>query len=136
MQSLWYTSKIWYIGLIPVSWVFRLCVYLRKKLYEAGIFKQYQAKVPVIVVGNITVGGTGKTPLVQAMVPQLLEKGFYPGIVSLGYKAKRKTKDPILVTENSYPKNVGDEPVLLAQSSVPVVIAKSRSQAIDHLLAK
>jgi tetraacyldisaccharide 4'-kinase len=91
--------------------------------------------VPIIVVGNITVGGSGKTPLVIWIAKLLTKAGLSPGIVSCGYRGS-KNATPHLVSVNSNPHEVGDEPILLAkQANCPVVICRNRVLAAQHLLA-
>jgi tetraacyldisaccharide 4'-kinase len=96
--------------------------------------KSYQAAVPVIVVGNISIGGTGKSPMVVALCQLLLEQGYRPGIVSRGHGVKVNT--PTAVYADSLASVVGDEPVMLARrSACPLVIFPKRDQAVQHLLA-
>jgi tetraacyldisaccharide 4'-kinase len=97
--------------LIPLSWLFALLSALRRFLYRYGIFPTEKLNVPVIVVGNISVGGVGKTPLVIYLAQQLREKGYQPGILSRGYGGQQTGK----VSPESNPNLYGDEPVLIAQ---------------------
>jgi len=98
-------------------------------LYRAGILKQIKIPVPVIVVGNISVGGTGKSPLTAFLVKELKNRGFRPGIISRGYGGKSDTY-PLLVNENSTASEAGDEPVMLYQmTKTPVVVDPIRSKA-------
>lgn len=91
--------------------------------------------MPVVVVGNITVGGTGKTPLVIALAEQLCAAGYLPGIISRGYAGVRK--DVCAVTASSDPNQLGDEPVLLAtRLQLPVFVGKDRVSAAKALLAE
>jgi tetraacyldisaccharide 4'-kinase len=84
-------ERVWYEGapsgawLIPFGWIFGALTGLRRGLYGSGMLPSYGVDVPVIVVGNITVGGTGKTPLVIWLVEELRRRGFRPGVVSRGY---------------------------------------------------
>ncbi len=96
--------------------------------------KKPHFKVPIIVVGNITVGGTGKTPLVSWLAQQLQQQGFKPGIVSRGYGG-HATHYPCVVDANSLPQQVGDEPLLLfLQTKLPVVVDPKRVRAVAALL--
>lgn len=91
--------------------------------------------VPVIVIGNLTVGGTGKTPLILHLATQLRERGMHPGIVSRGYGGS--TKEVLEVTEDSDALVVGDEPLLLAQRSLcPLFIGRDRVRAAQALLSR
>lgn len=107
---------------------------MRRALYQSGVLPRYRAPVPVIVVGNLTVGGTGKTPLVVWLVKFLQTRGFRPGIVSRGYGGGA-TQWPQTVTAESDPALVGDEVVLMAQATgVPIAAAPKRAQAVQRLL--
>ncbi len=119
--------------LLPLSLLYRVLVALRRGLFATGLLKQTVLPVPVIVVGNIFVGGTGKTPLVIWVVEQLRERGFRPGVISRGYGA---TIDEVTeVSERSSPAEVGDEPLLIAlKARVPVVVGRRRVQAARRLL--
>ncbi|HEX6004431.1 MAG TPA: tetraacyldisaccharide 4'-kinase [Burkholderiales bacterium] len=120
--------------LLPVSGVFRLMVAARRALYRAGLLRAVRLPVPVIVVGNLTVGGTGKTPLVQWLVGFLHVHGLKPGIVSRGYGGKRRA--PRAVTATSDPRECGDEAVMLAQCcNTPVWVGRDRAGAARALLA-
>jgi tetraacyldisaccharide 4'-kinase len=106
----------------PLSLVFAMLASLRQGLYRLGIFKSQRVARPVIVVGNITVGGTGKTPFVIWLTQQLRERGLHPAIITRGY-AGRAAQWPQVVTERSDPLEVGDETVLLAQRTQAIVVA-------------
>lgn len=131
IERFWYQSPRWYhVLLSPVSWFYRAVIFSRRLLYRVGIFSRYKASVPVIVVGNITVGGTGKTPFVMGLIKALKEKGYSPGIVSRGYGAYDK-KEATLLDSNSTPEEVGDEPFMLYQRlGVPVAVCHNRVLAI------
>ncbi|MCH9770335.1 MAG: tetraacyldisaccharide 4'-kinase [Gammaproteobacteria bacterium] len=135
IHKLWY-EKHWLSSLlVPLSWIYRAIIFLRRCCYRVGVFKQHKLAVPVIVVGNITVGGTGKTPLVTAIAKYLQAKDLRVGIISRGYGGTIKT--PTFVTANSDPAEVGDEPVLLAElTRCSVVVFADRVQAAKTLLAK
>jgi tetraacyldisaccharide 4'-kinase len=121
------------IALLPLSWIYRSLVGMRRALYTIGWFRQVSLPVPVIVVGNIFVGGTGKTPFVIWLVEQLRERGFRPGVISRGYGAEVETV--IAVHDNSLPSEVGDEPLLIAQKTrAPVVVGRRRVNAARRLL--
>jgi len=115
--------------------LFGCVVLLRFRLYKAGILKVHEFAVPVIVVGNISVGGTGKTPVVSAVVKRCQLAGKKPGIVSRGYGAA-SAKLPRMVESNTPVELGGDEPLLLArETGVPVCICANRSAAINWLIA-
>jgi tetraacyldisaccharide 4'-kinase len=100
-----------------------------------GLFPSKRISVPVVVVGNITAGGTGKTPLVLWLVEVLAAAGFKPGIISRGYRSSTG-RGPIQVTANSPVDGVGDEPLLLARrSSVPVIVGSNRVRAAQAAVA-
>jgi len=124
----------WQILLLPISALFFLAVISRRLLYRLGFLQSYRIPVPVIVVGNITVGGTGKTPLVLWLVDFLRQHGYRPGIISRGYGSRAHA--PQSVTSSSDPLLVGDEPVLLAQrAQCPVWVGRQRVDVARALLS-
>lgn len=132
-QKQWTTYTVWHLLLIPLSWLFGIIVYLRKSLYKLGLLKSFSLNVPVIVVGNINVGGTGKTPLVIWLVEQLKLAGYTPGIISRGYGGSNKAVQAVLA--NSNPAEVGDEPVLIVKrTGSPMFVAANRVDAGVALL--
>ncbi len=131
----WYRGQPIFWLLLPLSLLFLLITALRRWAYARGLIASYRAPVPVIVVGNITVGGTGKTPLVMALVERLRNAGYRPGIVSRGYGGE-SANYPRLVALDDVASEVGDEPLLLAQrTQVPVVIDPKRGRGVQALLA-
>lgn len=134
LEDAWYRHRSWLILLTPLSALFRLLVLLRRKAYQWGLLSSYALDVPVIVVGNITVGGTGKTPLIAWLYHFLLEQGFKPGIISRGYKGKA-SRWPQQVRADSDPYVVGDEAVMLArQTGAPIAVGPNRIDAAKALL--
>ncbi|TNF36854.1 MAG: tetraacyldisaccharide 4'-kinase [Gammaproteobacteria bacterium] len=133
LESLWYQPSLSFITLLllPLSWLFRFLAASRRDKQRAAAER---LPVPVIVVGNITVGGTGKTPLIQSLVPALQQAGYRPGIISRGYGAAC-TQFPARLPVQADPQQYGDEPALLALTGVPVVIDPDRVRAAKHLLA-
>jgi len=130
----WQRTTVISALLLPVSWIYCALVGLRYRLYRIGIIPSHRLSVPVVVVGNITVGGTGKTPMVIWLAQYLLKKGYHPGIVSRGYRGSLRVW-PQKVTANSDPVVVGDEPVLLARhSGCPVVVDPNRVRGAKHLI--
>lgn len=120
--------------LLPLSGLFALFSGLRRQAYRLGVFKVQRFSVPVIVVGNISVGGTGKTPLVIWLVEHLKAQGLKPGVVARGYGGKA-SKWPQQVRPDSDPLMVGDEPVLIAsRTQRPVCVAPDRPAAVQALL--
>lgn len=132
-------ERIWYDGETPPLWmralvpVYRCLGWLRCLGFRLGLNKATVLSVPVVVVGNITVGGTGKTPLVLALVEFLRERGWNPGVVSRGYGGSIRT--PTLLNEASTPSEVGDEPCLIRRRGVPVAIGRRRDRAAQLLVA-
>lgn len=113
-------NRIWYGGhtaavlLIPFSLIYRSVVLFRRWLYRTGVLRIHNLSVPVVVIGNISVGGTGKTPLIAWLVHFLKQAGFKPGVISRGYGGSA-TEWPQWVEEDSDPHTVGDEAVMLAK---------------------
>ena len=135
LQEAWLTKGLIARVLWPVSLIYGALVWLRKLLYRLDVFHGQHLPVPVIVVGNVFVGGVGKTPLVIALVKQLTAQGFKVGVLSRGYA--RSGDGSQSVTVQSSATEVGDEPVLIARAcQVPVFVGKNRLQAGQHLLAQ
>lgn len=130
----WHDGHWLFQPLRPLSWLFAVITAARRLAYARGWLGTWRAPVPVIVVGNISVGGTGKTPLTLALVERLRQAGWRPGIVSRGYGGR--TTWPALVHADSAPAEVGDEPLLLARrAGVPVVVDPQRARGVRALLA-
>lgn len=137
LPRLWYRRDLAGIllPLLPVSWLFRCLVALRRLLFRLGLMPSFALPVPVIVVGNLTVGGSGKTPLVLWLVKHLRQRGWNPGIISRGYGGTATGVTQVAVEADA--AAVGDEPLLLARrSGVPVFIGSDRVAAGQALLAK
>ncbi|MEN8133806.1 MAG: tetraacyldisaccharide 4'-kinase [Pseudomonadota bacterium] len=136
IEDLWYEKNIVSILLLPIAWLFAAVVRLRRTYYRFWNRRHTPLPVPVIVVGNITVGGTGKTPLVIWLARFLKKQGFTPGIVSRGYGGRSESW-PQFVTARSDPAMVGDEPVLIASHcACPVAVAPRRVKAARSLLSR
>jgi tetraacyldisaccharide 4'-kinase len=134
LQDTWYGGGPGRWLLLPLSGVFWLVVAGRRWLYEAGLLRQVRIAVPVIVVGNLTAGGTGKTPVTLWLADALRTRGFRPGLVSRGYGGS-KSASPMRVDSMSDPATVGDEPVLLARrSGLPVCVERDRVRAAQMLV--
>ena len=135
IQDLWQSRSLPVLTLIPLSWLYRLLSGWRNRLYDWRLLPVRRLPVPVIVVGNITVGGTGKTPLVIWLSLFLQRAGYRPGIVSRGYGGQAR-QWPQVVTPDSDPRQVGDEPVVLARrAGCAVVVGPDRTAAAQRLLA-
>ncbi|CAB9542499.1 Tetraacyldisaccharide 4'-kinase (EC [Bathymodiolus brooksi thiotrophic gill symbiont] len=131
------TSSIVHYLLLPLSVVFYVLSLIRRGLYRLGLFTTHQFSVPVIVVGNITVGGTGKTPIVIALVEHFKQQGKKVGVVSRGYGGKLQDSTSQLVDEHSRTDRVGDEPMLIyQQTKVAVMVNKNRAQAVQDLITQ
>ncbi|MDB2705128.1 tetraacyldisaccharide 4'-kinase [Pseudomonadota bacterium] len=130
----WYQSSPIRWLLAPLSGLYRIIIGLRRYLYRYGLLQSTSLSVPVIIVGNISVGGTGKTPVVIWLAKQLQQAGYHPGIISRGYggKSPQTTK---LVTKDSIASDVGDEPIIIfRQTACPMVVGANRVAAGQKLL--
>ena len=133
----WYQGAYWLYLLWPLSLLYCVVTYLRKYLYRYRVFKSYRAKVPVVVVGNITIGGTGKSPLVAHLVKSLKEIGLKPGVVSRGYGANILPNEVREVLIVSLACDGGDEPLVLKlNGDCPIFVSPTRSLAVQALEAK
>jgi tetraacyldisaccharide 4'-kinase len=126
--------------LLPLTVIFATIVAVRRRLYLSRLLPSWRAPVPVVVVGNITVGGSGKTPLAIAIIDLLQRRGWTPGVVARGYgRVPAREHDPRGVVrvypDIATPEHFGDEPVLIARRSrVPVYISPDRPAAARALL--
>ena len=118
--------------LLPLSWLYGFIVSLRNELFNLGILKERTFKIPIISVGNITVGGSGKTPHVEYLI-RLLHNDVKVGVLSRGYK--RKSHGYILANDSSTMRDLGDEPFQMKQkfSNIYVAVDKNRCNGIEHL---
>lgn len=130
----WANQSAWLYLLMPFSWLYAAIHWLKVFLYRQGIFKSYRAAVPVMVIGNITVGGSGKTPLIIELVHFLQQAcGLKVGVISRGYGGEGPF--PQLVTPDSATQYVGDEPVLIVNAThAPMAVGPHRGAAIDLLI--
>lgn len=129
----WYSKLGWTYLLSPLLFLVMPLVYLKRKRFKTHRQKQsYQSNMPLIVVGNITVGGTGKSPMVIALAELLKRHGYQPGIITRGHK--RQSDAAILVSEQSNSDEVGDEPLMLyRRTRCPVAVAARRIEAVKIL---
>jgi tetraacyldisaccharide 4'-kinase len=132
--------RVWYEGgrfgwvLLPLSALYWFAIIIRKYLYDRGVLRTRRAAAPVVIVGNITAGGTGKTPTVLWLVEELKLRGFSPGIVSRGYGGSHSGTS-MRVEPDSDAAVVGDEPVLLARRArCPIVVDPDRVRAAGMLV--
>ena len=131
----WEKPNLLTVLLTPLSGLYYLAYRLQRLLYERQVFKRYQSPVPVIVVGNLTVGGSGKSPVVAALVTQLEGRGLRVGVISRGYQ--RASTQARSVDASTPVEEVGDEPAMIyQQTGAPMAVATTREAAIKHLLAQ
>jgi tetraacyldisaccharide 4'-kinase len=136
MERHWYRLTPVSLLLLPLSWLYCAIVGLRRGLYRLGWLSSKKIPVPVIVVGNITVGGTGKTPLVIWLANFLRARGFRPGVITRGYRGRNRHW-PMVVLPDTPAVQAGDEAVLLARlSGCPVVAGPDRVADAEALLAQ
>ena len=137
-MKFWYSktfsARLISYALLPLSALFYLISLLRRLLFKLNVLPAYRAPIPVVVVGNLSVGGNGKTPVTIWLVQQCQQLGLRVGVISRGYGSQSQTF-PLLVNENTNPIVGGDEPVLIAKrTGAPVCISPNRQQAIELLL--
>lgn len=134
MPAFWKQQHLLAWALLPLSWLFCGGVKLRQLAYQCGWLKSYKSPIPLIIIGNITVGGTGKTPFVIALAKYFINQGIKPAIISRGYGGKIKN-NPQLVDKFSDPKIVGDETVLMANYvNCPIVVCPTRKYAVEFII--
>ena len=131
LEQAWFDGSRWPYLLWPLTCVFTGLAY-RKKAHD--LKQQWQPPIPLIVVGNISVGGTGKTPFTLALIEHLREQGYTPGVVSRGYKANPPST-PFRVSPGGVAEQCGDEPLMIVQrTNVPLFIDPDRVQACKALI--
>lgn len=130
----WHERGLLAVTLLPLALLFAMTVYLRQLAYRLGVLASFKVPVPVVVIGNITAGGSGKTPLAIYLVRELARQGWHPGIVSRGYGGSALGVQA--VTDASNAALVGDEPLLLARrADCPVFVGRDRVAAAQALLS-
>jgi tetraacyldisaccharide 4'-kinase len=135
LQRLWYGPRWLSLPLWPLGWAYRAVVAVRRGLYRVGVFRVQRVAVPVVVVGNLTVGGTGKTPVAAWLARQLALRGHRIGVVLRGYGGRGSGRARV-VTVASDPDEVGDEAVLHALRGPQVVVAGADRVAAARLAAE
>ena len=135
LQTLWTRTSVLTVCLLPLAALFSILSALRRLAYRRGWLSAISVGVPVVVVGNLTAGGSGKTPLVIWLVNWLQTRGYRPGVVSRGYGGT--ARGCIEVQPDSAPAEVGDEPLLIrVKTDAPVVVGRDRVAAARTLLAR
>lgn len=126
-------NKFFIPFLYPISLIYGIIIFFRNKLFDFKIFKSYEFHLPIIAVGNITVGGTGKTPHVEYLI-RLLKNEYKLAFLSRGYK--RKTKEFIVATEQSSAASIGDEPLQIKRKfpDLTVAVDRNRVNGINKLM--
>jgi len=132
LEAAWYgdARAPWWTR--PLAALYSVVIHVRRACYHMGWLRRVQLDAPVIVIGNISVGGTGKTPLTIAVVEALRTQGYRPGVVSRGYGGNQR--EPVLLGDKPDPAQVGDEPCLIRASGVPVAVGRDRPAAAQLLL--
>ena len=130
----WYQPTQWWAWLLwPFALLMQGISICRRYAYQQGWFKSYKSSLPVVIVGNISVGGNGKTPFVISLCELLIKQGYKPGVISRGYGGKAEAY-PLNVNAQTSGKQAGDEPVLIYQRlQIPVVVDPVRANAADYL---
>ncbi len=119
--------------LLPLSGLYCALVFVRRKLYQLNLKKSFLANVPVVVIGNIVAGGSGKTPLLMSVCEFIKSNGFKPGVVSRGYGGDVTGVKQVQANDSA--RHVGDEPMMIYQrSNIPVVVGADRVAAVNYLL--
>ena len=127
----WYKKSLWLYLLLPFSLVFSYLTNRRRRKFVKSKKLSYKSEIPLIIVGNLTIGGTGKTPLVAYIASELVKKGYKPGLVSRGYGGK--FRETLHVTNDTPVKQTGDEAQILSKLNLPFYIDKNRVRAIKTL---
>ena len=134
LVAAWYAPRLTSLAaaLAPLSAVYAGVVAARRALYRLRVLRATRLRVPVVVVGNLTVGGSGKTPLAIAIADALAERGWHPGFVSRGYG--RRSDAARVVSRDDDPDEAGDEPLLLSATGRAVAVGRRRAEAAALLL--
>ncbi len=136
IERIWSGKSKLYLLLLPLSWLYGLISGLRQFGYRTGLLRSWRAPLPIVVVGNLTAGGNGKTPVVIWLVENLRQQGIHVGVVSRGYGGKSDSY-PLILDHNTTTDIAGDEPVLIFQrTGAPVAVAPDRCSAVNSLLSQ
>ncbi|MGE9550577.1 tetraacyldisaccharide 4'-kinase [Erwinia amylovora] len=136
IEKLWSGRSALFVLLLPLSWLYGLISTLIRLSYALGWRKAWRAPVPVVIVGNLTAGGNGKTPVAVWLVQALQQRGLRPGVVSRGYGGKAESY-PLVLNDNTSTQQAGDEPVLIYQrTGAPVAVSPVRKEAVQALLKR
>ncbi|SUB82949.1 Tetraacyldisaccharide 4'-kinase [Pragia fontium] len=136
IERIWSGESKWYLLLLPLSWLYGLVSGIRRLGYRCGLLKSWRAPLPIVVVGNLTAGGNGKTPVVIWLVENLQQQGIKVGVVSRGYGGKAE-RYPLVLEQTTTTDMAGDEPVLIFQrTGAPVAVAPDRASAVKALLSQ
>ena len=127
----WYKKSLWLYLLTPFSLLFKYLTKRRRRKYIQGKLESFKSDIPIIIVGNLTIGGTGKTPLVAYIAQELSKLGYKPGLVSRGYGGK--FRETLEVTRDTPVKQTGDEAQILSKLNLPFYIDKNRVRAVKTL---
>jgi len=135
IERIWSGKSSLYLLLLPFSWLYGLITIALRYSYKKGWKKSWRAPLPVVVVGNLTAGGNGKTPVVIWLVETLKQRGLRAGVVSRGYGGKA-AQYPLVLDATTTTAEAGDEPVLIFQrTGAPVAVSPVRSDAVKALVA-
>jgi tetraacyldisaccharide 4'-kinase len=133
MNAQYYEKPSWILLLLPISFIYFLIISLRSWAYKVGILKVIKMDIPVVVIGNITMGGTGKTPLVIWLLEKLIKLGMKPGLICRGYNSKANSPQEVFTI--SEVSNVGDESLMVKlRLDIPVFVGKNKAKVGKRLL--
>ncbi|MEM6159813.1 tetraacyldisaccharide 4'-kinase [Erwinia sp. P6884] len=136
IERIWSGRSPLYLLLLPLSWLYGAISNLIRLSYRWGWRKAWRSPLPVVVVGNLTAGGNGKTPVVIWLVEALQQRGYRPGVVSRGYGGSA-ARYPLVLNNKTLPREAGDEPVLISQrTGAPVAVSPVRGDAVRALVEK
>ena len=134
MRSQWQQRGLVSWVLRPMSWLYWLVVIIRESMFRFGFSKTFKPEIPVIVVGNIYVGGTGKTPVILSLIEALRARGWHPGLVSRGYGAQA-SRDPVCGRGSLDALRFGDEPAMIAlKTGASIAVHPDRVRAVQALM--